>query len=137
MANVDKNIPAKEELTMCSRTWCVAFTLSILFFTYSCTGFSQEATFTNPIRNGADPWVFQKGEHYYYCASAGGGISVSKSSKLTDHGTLKKVWDSPEQGWNSANIWAPELHYIAGHWYIYYAAGEKPGGPFIHQKSGG
>ncbi|MFO7824528.1 MAG: glycoside hydrolase family 43 protein, partial [Cyclobacterium sp.] len=83
-----------------------------------------------------DPWVFQKGEGYYYCASVGGGIAISRSSKLTHHGDFQKVWDSPAQGWNAANIWAPELHFIAGHWYIYYAAGEKPGGPFIHQKSG-
>ncbi|WP_339925971.1 glycoside hydrolase family 43 protein [uncultured Cyclobacterium sp.] len=99
-------------------------------------GLSQEATFKNPIRNGADPWVFQKGDHYYYCSSSGGSIAISKSSKLTDHGVFQKVWDAPDQGWNSANIWAPELHFINSHWYIYYAAGKKSGGPFIHQKSG-
>ncbi|MEX2566374.1 MAG: glycoside hydrolase family 43 protein, partial [Cyclobacteriaceae bacterium] len=97
---------------------------------------AQQGTFTNPIRDGADPWVFQKGSEYYYCTSKGGGISVSKSDQLTDHGTMIKVWEAPDQGWNSANIWAPELHFIDGNWYIYYAAGEKPGGPFIHQKSG-
>ncbi|WP_222851988.1 glycoside hydrolase family 43 protein [Cyclobacterium plantarum] len=116
--------------------WIRAIATAILAFVFSCTGFSQGATFTNPIRNGADPWVFQKGEDYYYCASSGGGIAVSRSSKLTDHGALQKVWDAPDKGWNSANIWAPELHFIAGHWYIYYAAGKKSGGPFIHQRSG-
>ncbi|WP_240469839.1 family 43 glycosylhydrolase [Cyclobacterium sp. SYSU L10401] len=113
--------------------WLLFITLLML---NGCMGYSQEATFSNPIRDGADPWVFQKGEGYYYCASVGGGIAISRSSKLTHHGDFQKVWDSPAQGWNAANIWAPELHFIAGHWYIYYAAGEKPGGPFIHQKSG-
>lgn len=136
MFNFLRNIPRTKDFTMCTRRWPIAFALSILFFTSTCTGFSQEATFTNPIRNGADPWVFQKGEDFYYFSSSGGGIAISKSSKLTDHGTFQKVWDAPENGWNTANIWAPELHFIAGHWYIYYAAGEKPGGPFIHQKSG-
>jgi GH43 family beta-xylosidase len=106
----------------------------VFFLNYS--SYPQEGTFTNPIRDGADPWVFQKGSDYYYCASEGGGISVSKSDQLTDHGTMIKVWNAPGQGWNAANIWAPELHYIDGNWYIYYAAGEKQGGPFIHQQSG-
>ncbi|SHN18312.1 Beta-xylosidase, GH43 family [Cyclobacterium lianum] len=113
-----------------------AIAVTILVIVFGCSGFSQEATFTNPIRDGADPWVFQKGENYYYCASSAGGIAISRSAKLTDHGTFQKVWDAPDQGWNSANIWAPELHFIDGHWYIYYAAGKKKGGPFIHQKSG-
>lgn len=123
---IRKNIP---------RPWKCLFSLCFFIF-LSCNEFSKEKTFTNPIREGADPWVFQKGDDYYYCASSGGGIAISKSSKLTEHGVFQKVWDAPDQGWNSANIWAPEIHYIAGHWYIYYAAGEKPGGPFIHQKSG-
>ncbi len=97
---------------------------------------AQETTFTNPIRDGADPWVYQKGKHYYYSMSTGDGVAVSVSERLTDQGTPVKVWDAPETGWNQATVWAPEIHYFNGHWYIYYAAGKEPGNPFIHQRSG-
>ena len=32
------------------------------------------------------------------------------------------VWSAPDAGWNRTNIWAPELHYIDGRWYIYFTA---------------
>ena len=97
---------------------------------------AQSNTFTNPIRNGADPWVYQKDGFYYTCAVSGKGIGISKSDKLTDWGETIQIWKAPDQGWNHSNIWAPEIHYFDGHWYIYYAAGKVPGGPFIHQRSG-
>lgn len=95
----------------------------------------DEKTFTNPIADGADPWVFKKDQMYYYCGSGEGGIYVSKSDKLTEPGDRVTVWKAPEEGWNRTNIWAPELHFMEGRWYIYYTAGEA-GPPFIHQRSG-
>jgi GH43 family beta-xylosidase len=95
-----------------------------------------DKVFTNPIADGADPWVFKKDGLYYSCGSGNGGIYVSKSHKLTDLGERVTVWKAPETGWNKGNIWAPEIHFFNGNWYIYYAAGEKPGSPFIHQRSG-
>ena len=92
-------------------------------------------TFTNPIADGADPWVFKKDGVYYYCGSGDGGIYVSQSEKLTAPGERKVVWKPEEGSWNSTNIWAPELHFIEGKWYIYYTAGTS-GPPFIHQRSG-
>lgn len=97
---------------------------------------AEAAYFTNPIANGADPWVFKKDGRYYSCGSGGGGIYVSQSDKLTNLGERVTVWKAPETGWNIGNIWAPEIHFISGKWYIYYAAGAKKGGPFIHQRSG-
>lgn len=92
--------------------------------------------FTNPIANGADPWVIEKDDTYYFCGSADGGIYVSQSKKLTKPGKMVQVWETPDTGWNQHNVWAPELHFFDGKWYIYYAAATKPGGPFIHQRSG-
>lgn len=37
----------------------------------------------------------------------------------------KILWTRHESGPQSLHIWAPELHYLDGNWYIYYAAGEK------------
>ncbi|WP_210488332.1 glycoside hydrolase family 43 protein [Rufibacter aurantiacus] len=92
--------------------------------------------FTNPIMDGADPWVLKKDSVYYSCGSGNGSIYVSQSTKLTELGKRVPVWKAPASGWNAHNIWAPEIHYLQGKWYIYYAAGKDPGGPFIHQRSG-
>lgn len=95
-----------------------------------------EEYFTNPIADGADPWVFRKDDTYYFCSAGNGGIQVSKSEKLTEPGEKVTVWKTPETGWNKSNVWAPELHRFNGKWYIYYAAAKKGGGPFLYQRSG-
>lgn len=35
------------------------------------------------------------------------------------------VWKKHESGIMSIHIWAPELHYLRGEWYLYYAGGDK------------
>jgi GH43 family beta-xylosidase len=95
-----------------------------------------EAYFTNPVADGADPWVIKKDGYYYYCGAGRGGIYISRSEKLTELGERVRVWEMPDFGWNASNVWAPELHHFNGKWYIYYAAAKKPGGPFIYQRSG-
>jgi GH43 family beta-xylosidase len=95
-------------------------------------------TFTNPLAPGADPWVVRNDGSYYLVQSRDNGIWVSKSSALTGLFTgAVKVWSAPSSGWNRANIWAPELHYIDGKWYIYYAAGPSGTAPatFVNQRS--
>ncbi len=92
-------------------------------------------TFANPVWNGADPWMVKQGDEYIYCYSANNGISVSRSKFMTRKGEVKEIWHAPQTGWNSNCIWAPEIHFINGHWYVYYAGGES-GPPFIHQRTG-
>jgi GH43 family beta-xylosidase len=93
-------------------------------------------TFTNPVAPGADPWVVRHDGWYYLAQSRDRAIWIYRSDKLTaptEHGV--PVWTAPDTGWNRSNVWAPELHYIDGRWYIYYAAG-RAGPPFIYQRSG-
>jgi GH43 family beta-xylosidase len=94
-------------------------------------------TFSNPLMVGADPSIVRQGGVYYSVQSRDGGIVVYRSASLTqlDRGGVK-VWTMPDTGWNRANVWAPELQFIGGKWYIYYAAGRTPGGPFISQRTG-
>lgn len=92
-------------------------------------------TFTNPVWDGADPWMIQHGDDYIYCYSANNSIVLSKSKKMTTRGELKTIWTAPATGWNRACVWAPEIHFINNRWYVYYAAGES-GPPFIHQRAG-
>src|SRR5665648_870464 len=88
-------------------------------------------TFTNPVWDGADPWMTKNGNDYIYCFSANNSIIVFKSKKMTQKGELKNIWQAPATGWNRSCVWAPEIHFIKGRWYVYYAAGEA-GPPFIH-----
>lgn len=92
-------------------------------------------TFQNPLWDGADPWMIKHGDEYIYCISSNNSIVVSRSKYITKKGELKRIWSTPESGWNSSCVWAPEIHFVEGHWYVYYAAGFS-GPPFIHQRTG-
>lgn len=93
-------------------------------------------TFTNPVATGADPWVVRRNGFYYYVQSQNDGIWVYRSANLTDLGLNGvRIWQAPDTGWNRSNVWAPELHWIDGRWYVYYAAG-RSGPPYISQRAG-
>ena len=81
-------------------------------------------TFTNPLGKGADPWVITAGNKFWYCGSQNGGIFVSSSDSL--HSILKKkknsIFTPPAKCEYSHEIWAPELHFLQGRWYVYFAA---------------
>lgn len=84
----------------------------------TCTVTIKSNTFKNPVSSGGDPWVTQKDGYYYYTRTMGTNITIYKSSDLT------KIESNPKIVFTSSNtkgIWAPELHYIEGSWYIYYA----------------
>lgn len=99
-----------------------------LFFFSSTSLYSQvepEETFTNPLLpSGADPWVTYKDGYYYYTHTQGNRLTIWKTKDITDlkSADSKTVWKAPETGLNSKNIWAPEIHFLNGKWYIYYAA---------------
>ncbi|AQQ10396.1 Extracellular exo-alpha-(1-_5)-L-arabinofuranosidase precursor [Sedimentisphaera cyanobacteriorum] len=98
-----------------------AFTL---FISFNIFADDFRKTFVNPIYEGADPFVYKHTDgFYYFCQSEGDkGIAIWKSRKLTDKGVKRVVWKAPDTGWNTSEVWAPELHYLQGKWYIYYAA---------------
>lgn len=86
---------------------------------------SSACTFTNPIvLSGQDPWVIQYSNHYYFCQSVRRSIRVAKADELQHigDGPWATVWaPSPDTAY-SKDLWAPELHYLRGGWYIYLAA---------------
>ncbi|GIP18245.1 hypothetical protein J40TS1_38870 [Paenibacillus montaniterrae] len=67
--------------------------------------------------------VYQDGYYYMTFTHNGADIMVMKSRTLdfrqAEH---KVVWYPPFGTMYSANLWAPELQYIQGKWYIYFAA---------------
>jgi GH43 family beta-xylosidase len=83
------------------------------------------ATFTNPLlRSGADPWVIYHDGWYYYTNSMGDKIELwkTKSMAALDSAPHKTIWIPPTGTLYSKDIWAPELHFFAGKWYMYFAA---------------
>ncbi len=85
----------------------------------------QTNTFTNPLLlSGPDPWVAQKDDWYYVTHTTGKNLRLYRTRSMSDLGTaeFKTVWSPPSTGMNSRQIWAPELHYLQGKWYFYYAA---------------
>lgn len=112
----------------------ISFLLIMLFGSVVAQA-QPSAVFTNPVGNGADPWVVKYDNYYYVCKVSGRGIGVAKSSSLIKIGKMETVWKPAKNRWNSMSIWAPELHRIGKKWYIYYAAGSS-GAPYINQRSG-
>ena len=83
------------------------------------------ATFTNPLLPaGADPSVVQRDGFYYYMQTTGHNLTIWRTQDITDlrNAEKKVVWTPPETGPYSKGVWAPELHFLQGKWYIYFAA---------------
>lgn len=86
---------------------------------------SPSSTFTNPLLpTGPDPWVIAKDGYYYYMNTTGKDLTIWKTRSLPElrHAEKKIVWRPPASGPYSHEIWAPELHFFGGKWYIYFAA---------------
>ncbi len=84
-----------------------------------------QSTFTNPLLpSGADPSVVEQDHIYYYMQTTGHNLTIWKTQDLTDLVNAQKtvVWTPPASGPYSHEIWAPELHFVRGKWYIYFAA---------------
>jgi len=102
-----------------------------------------ELTFTNPIGDIPDPWIIKHGDFYYICKAQGDGINISRSDRLTKIEATKSIWTAPydsnsSKPWNRTHVWAPELHYVDGRWYVYYAAGRphSESNSYNYQRSG-
>lgn len=94
-----------------------------------------DCTFLNPVLpQGQDPSVvYQDG--YYYLVQSNGTLTITRSETMTGLGRAEPVtvFEPPRGQPYSYDVWAPELHYIDGHWYIYVAATEAPGNNPTHR----
>ncbi len=94
-------------------------------------GADASETFNNPVttnRTNPDPFVFKDASGCYYGLSTHEGhnnIVMFRGTNLLTlyRGEHRVVWPAPASGWNTRDIWAPELHLIDGKFYIYYSGG--------------
>ena len=81
------------------------------------------------IAHRADPYVYRHVDgNYYFTASLPdySGIILRRAAVLEDLDQAQehRIWHKHETGPMGNHVWAPELHYLQGKWYIYFAAGD-------------
>ena len=98
--------------------------------------------YMNPlIEQRADPFVYKHFDGYYYFTASVpeyDRIEIRRARTLEELRLAEAitVWRKRAEGDMSANIWAPEIHFINGKWYIYFAAArttETKDGLFDHR----
>lgn len=96
--------------------------------------------YPNPfIPQRADPYITKgKDGYYYFTASYPAFYDVlhgydriilrrSKTVSGLASAEEKTIWLSHEEGIMARHIWAPEIHFIGGKWYVFFAAGDSDG----------
>ena len=84
----------------------------------------------NPlVPQRADPHVSLHSDGYYYLAATVPEydrieLRRARSLDALSSAEPKVIWRKHDKGAMGAHIWAPELHFIDGKWYVYFTAGE-------------
>lgn len=106
-----------------------SFVISLLLW-IGQVSYAQNQEFNNPLaEQRADPWVIKSDDGMYYLIATVpeyDKIVLRKAKTINGlkDAEEKVIWTKHDSGVMSYHIWAPELHKIAGKWYIYFAAGE-------------
>lgn len=79
------------------------------------------------IEQRADPFIYKHTDGYYYFTGsvpAYNGIELRRAKTIAGlaEATPVMVWHKPDTGPLSDLIWAPEIHFNKGAWYVYFAA---------------
>ena len=98
--------------------------------TYEVEGKIEIKEYPNPlIEQRADPYIYKHTDGYYYFTGSYpeyDRIVLRRAKTITDlpNAEEKVIWWKRDSGIMSKHIWAPEIHFIDGKWYIHFAAGE-------------
>ncbi|WP_209366567.1 family 43 glycosylhydrolase [Sediminibacillus dalangtanensis] len=90
-----------------------------------------ESSFVNPlIEQRADPYILKHTDGYYYFTGSYplyDRIVLRRAKTIEGLRTAEEtvIWRKHESGIMSEHIWAPEIHFIDGKWYMYFAAGDQ------------
>ncbi len=83
--------------------------------------------YKNPIlQQRADPWVYRHTDGFYYFSASVpeyDRIEIRRAATLESlsEASPRTIWRRHESGPMSQHIWAPEIHFIDGKWYVYFA----------------
>ncbi|KAK2757636.1 hypothetical protein FQN54_004605 [Arachnomyces sp. PD_36] len=101
---------------------------SFLFALLNLTFLVNGATYTNPLKevDGSDPHMVYTDGYYYLTTTTWTDIQLTRATTIEGlkTGEVKVVW-SDTDALRCCSVWAPELHYFEGSWYIYYTAGSS------------
>lgn len=105
--------------------------LAVFFALLLSTGAVRAADdpFPNPlIPQRADPHLSRHADGYYYFMGTVPDydrLELRRAKSIAALATAEPqtIWRKHATGPMGAHIWAPELHFIAGKWYVYFAAG--------------
>jgi GH43 family beta-xylosidase len=105
--------------------------LRVLVVAFLCgcgtiTPLAAVETFSNPIVSaGADPWIIYRAGYYYLTYTTGSNVQIHRAPRLAGTNGIGRATVTasfyPPAPFNR-NVWAPELHFLRGKAYIYYAA---------------
>lgn len=104
------------------------FILSLVVFVLGCGSARQSGaskTFTNPLLDqGADPYSFYKDGFYYYTHTTSRNITIWKTKNIADLKTAERkvIYRPPANTMYSRELWAPQIQFVRGKWYVYFAA---------------
>ncbi len=107
------------------------FPLSVFAFLTGASSASIDVQFQNPIvKQRADPWIYRHTDGYYYFTASVPEYDRIEIRRATTIQGLrlaepKVIWRKHSTGVMSANIWAPEIHFVTNKWYIYFAAARE------------
>lgn len=88
-----------------------------------------ESQWTNPlVEQRADAAIYRHTDGYYYFTATVPNwdyLELRRATTLEGLRTAeaKKIWNKHASGAMGGFIWAPEIHFIKGKWYIYFGAG--------------
>jgi len=87
----------------------------------------QETILQPLIEQRADPYIYKHTDGYYYFTASVplyDRIELRRATTIAGLATAHTVdaWHKPETGPYSELVWAPELHFNDGAWYVYFAA---------------
>jgi GH43 family beta-xylosidase len=79
------------------------------------------------IEQRADPFIHKHSDGYYYFTAsvpAYDGVELRRATTIAGLADAEPVmiWRKPDTGPYSDLIWAPEIHFNQGAWYVYFAA---------------
>ncbi|WP_462411428.1 family 43 glycosylhydrolase [Neobacillus sp. Marseille-QA0830] len=123
----DKNVEDRDKADLLIKeAETLSITRSEFMKEMGVTSSSVFDKFNNPLYQGQDPFITYKDGYYYFVSSSNldsnNKVYVSRSRTLTDQGEKVMVYDSKG---TQTRIFAPEIFFFDGKWYIYYCADLK------------